>query len=107
LVEVTTVLDPSEKSVFDSMVTQLRGDTRFVRKIDKLGYPRKRLRTTLAVLLWIFALIAMIIGGWTGFFMAVVAVGYGIRLVSRRGGFAGGQGFSWWSSAGRRPGASL
>lgn len=101
------MLDPSEKSVFESMVTQLRGDARFVRKIDKLGYPRKRMRTTLAVLLWIFAPIAMIVGGWTGFFMAVVAVGYGIRLVTRKAGLVGGQGFSWWSSPGRRPGASL
>jgi hypothetical protein len=106
-VEVATVLDPSEKSVFDSMVTQLRGDARFVRRIDRLGYPRKRLRMACAILLWTFALISMFVGGWTGFFMALVAIGYGIRLATRKTGFAGGQGFSWWSSPGRRPGASL
>jgi hypothetical protein len=107
LVEVATVLDPWEKSVFDSMVTQLRGDQRFVQRIDMLGQRRKRQRTAVAILLWTFAPIAMIVGGWTGFFMAIVAVGYAIRLVTRKPGFAEGDGFSWWSSPGRRPGASL
>jgi len=102
------VLDPFEKQVFDGMVTQLRADDPgFVRRIDKLGYPRQRIRTALAVLLWTIAPVCMFLGGWTGFFMAVVAVGYGVYLVTHKPGLAGGSGFSWWSSSGRRPGASL
>jgi hypothetical protein len=106
-VEVSSVLDPAEKSVFDGLVSQLRGDGKFARKIDKLGSPRRRLRTTLAVLLWTMAPVAMIVGGWTGFFMAVIGVCYGIHLVVRKNGLEGGQGFPWRSAPGSRPGASL
>lgn len=101
------MLDPAEKSVFDGLVSQLRGDPAFARKIEKLGSPRRRWRTGLAVLLWTMAPIAMIVGGWTGFFMAVIGVAYGIRLVVRKPGLAGGHGFPWRSSPGPRPGASL
>jgi hypothetical protein len=106
-VEVSAVLDPSEKSVFEGLVSQLRGDQKFSHRIDRLGSPRRRMRTAVAVLLWTLAPVAMIVGGWTGFFMAVVGVAYGIHLVARKGGLAGGQGFPWRSSPGRRPGASL
>jgi hypothetical protein len=106
-VEVSSVLDPAEKSVFDGLVSQLRGDSKFAHKIDKLGSPRRRFRTALAVLLWTMAPIAMIVGGWTGFFMAVVGICYGIHLVMRKPGLEGGQGFPWRSSPGPRPGASI
>jgi hypothetical protein len=106
-VEVSSVLDPAEKSVFDGLVSQLRGDSKFAHRIDKLGSPRRRMRTTLAVLLWTMAPVAVIIGGWTGFFMAVIGVCYGIYLVTNKTGLEGGEGFPWRSSPGRRPGASI
>jgi len=108
-VEVVTVLDPQDKFAFDGMVTQLRADDpRFVRRIEKIGRPRHRLRVTLGILLWTIAPICIVYGGWTGLIMAVVAVGYGARLMIKRTGLTGdAEGFSWWSSSGRRPGASL
>jgi hypothetical protein len=106
-VEVSSVLDPAEKSAFDGLVSQLRGDAKFAHKIDRLGSSRRRLRTALAVLLWTMAPVAMIVGGWTGFFMAVVGVCYGIHLVTKKAGLEDGQGFPWRSSPGRRPGASI
>jgi hypothetical protein len=58
----------------------------------------------LAVLLWIAAPICIIFGGWTGLLMAMVAVGYGILLASKRPGLAGGTRFTWWpTSSGRHP----
>jgi hypothetical protein len=108
LVEVVTVLDPHEKALFDDVVTQLRADDpHFVARIDKLGHPRQRFRQAMAILLWIIAPICAIVGGWTGFFMAVAAAGYAAHLMTRRTGLAGGTGLSWWSSTRRRPGASL
>jgi hypothetical protein len=96
LVEVATVLDPSEKQVFDSMVTQLRvGDPQFVRRIDRLGTPRHRLRRVAAILLWTIAPVCLAVGGWTGFFMAIAAVWYGAHLITTKDGPAG-------SSTGRR-----
>jgi hypothetical protein len=108
-VEVVTVLDPFEKRVFDGLVTQLRADDpNFLARLDKLEHPRRRWRVVLAVLLWTAAPICVILGGWTGLFMAMVAVGYGMMLASKRPGLAGGHGFSWWStSPGRHPGAPL
>jgi hypothetical protein len=107
LVEVATVLDPSEKQAFDGLVSRLRDqDPRFSRRVEKLSAPRRRTRTILAVLLWILAPVCMFLGGWTGFFMGVVAIGYGAYLVLHKPGLAGGTGFSWWSNSGR-PGASL
>ena len=101
------MLDPAEKFEFDGMVSHLRADDpRFIRRVDRLGAPRRRLRTALAVLLWVIAPVCIAVGGWTGFFMGVVAAGYGAHLVLHRTGLAGGTGFSWWSSP-RRPGASL
>jgi hypothetical protein len=108
LVEVVSVLDPHEKSRFDDMVTQLRADDpQFLVRIDRLGQPRRRLRKAMAILLWIIAPICAVVGGWTGFFMAVAAAGYAVHLMNKRTGLAGGTGSSWWSSPRRRPGASL
>ena len=103
------MLDPFEKRVFDGLVTQLRADDpNFLARLDKLEHPRRRWRVVLAVLLWTAAPICVILGGWTGLFMAMVAVGYGMMLASKRPGLAGGHGFSWWStSPGRHPGAPL
>ena len=102
------MLDPFEKQVFDGLVKQLRADDpTFVRRIDRLGYPRRRRRTFAAVLLWTIAPVCMFLGGWTGFFMGVTAIGYATYLALHKPGLAGGSGFAWWSSSRRRPGASL
>jgi Protein of unknown function (DUF3040) len=107
-VEVVTVLDPHEKHVFDDMVSQLGADDpKFVARVDKLGHPRRRFRKALAILLWIIAPICAVVGGWTGIFMGLAAAGYAAHLMTRRTGLPGGEGFSWWSSPRRRPGASL
>lgn len=108
LVEVVTVLDPHEKSVFDGMVTQLSfDDPQFVRHIDRLARPRRKVRTAVAVLLWIMAPMCVIVGGWTGFFMAVVATAYAARIMIKRPGLRGGAELPWWSLPRRRPGAAL
>ena len=103
------MLDPDDKYRFDDMVTRLRADDpAFVRSIDNLAHPRRRLRVTLAVLLWTIAPVCIVYGGWTGLLMAVVAAAYGAHLMARRSGLgAEADGFSWWSNSRRRPGASL
>jgi Protein of unknown function (DUF3040) len=107
-VEVVTVLDPHEKSLFDDMVSQLRADDpQFLARIDRLGRPRRRLRKATAIVLWIIAPICAAVGGWTGVFMAVAAAGYAAHLMTKRTGLADGGGLSWWSPPRRRPGASL
>src|ERR1700759_4341357 len=69
------------------MVNQLRDDDpSFLQKIERLGRPRRKMRVALAVLLWILAPVSIVLGGWTGLLMAVVAVAYGANLVLRRGG---------------------
>ena len=95
------MLDPSEKYVFDEMVTHMRtADPKFVRRISRIGHPRRRLRLIVAFLLWTMAPVAIFTGGWTGFFMALVGCGYAIHLVRSRRGFTGdADGFSWWSSS--------
>jgi Protein of unknown function (DUF3040) len=101
------VLDPNEKSIFDGMVTSLQAqDPRFVQRIDRIGHPRHRFRKVLAITLWLLAPFCVVLGGWTGFFMAVIAVGYAAHLLVRRPGLSRGIGFPW-SSPGRRPGASI
>ena len=103
------MLDPQDKSVFDGMVARFHAeDPKFVRRIDSLGLPRRRLRTTVAILLWTMAPVCIVLGGWTGLFMAVAAAGYGANLMTKRRGMTGEatDKFSWWSS-GKRPGASL
>jgi Protein of unknown function (DUF3040) len=108
-VEVVSVLDPNEKYVFDGIVTQLRAeDPKFERTIDRLIQPRRRLRVTMAILLWSLAPVCIVYGGWTGLIMAVVAAGYGAHLMAKRTGMADEtDAFSWWSSPRKRPGASL
>ncbi len=103
------MLDPDEKYLFDDMVAQLRADDpAFVRSIDELAHPRRRLRVTIAVLMWTLAPVCIVYGGWTGLIMAVVAAAYGAHLMAKRTGLAGeADGFSWWSSPRRRPGAAL
>jgi DUF3040 family protein len=102
-VEVVPVLDPQEKVVFDGMVTQLRaGDPRLAQRLDRMCRPRRRLRTTIAILLWTLAPLCIVFGGWTGLIMAVVAVGYGCAIYFRRGLGAG----ETTSSSRRRPGVS-
>jgi hypothetical protein len=104
-VEVVPVFDPNEKLVFDSMVSRLGDeDPTFLRKIERLGRPRRKLRVALAVLLWTFAPVSIALGGWTGLLMAVVAVGYGVVLITKRAG-KGGQP-AWWSPSKHRPGAT-
>ncbi|MGX6604602.1 DUF3040 domain-containing protein [Micromonosporaceae bacterium Da 78-11] len=99
------MLDPDEELVFDGMMTQLRTeDPRFLRRLGRLGRPRRRLRTALTILLWTMAPICIVYGGWTGVLMAVVAVGYGAHLMAKRDGKLAD--FSWWTSSSKRPGAT-
>jgi hypothetical protein len=100
------VLDPNEKFVFDDMMTQLRDeDPGFLRRINRIGRPRRRVRTAIAILLWTLAPICIVFGGWTGLFMAVGAIAYGAHLMAKRDAMTGA--FSWWSSSShRRPGAT-
>ena len=97
------MIDPSEKYAFDDMITHLRTvDPKFVKKIDRIGRPRREFRLALAILLWTMAPVAIFTGGWTGFLMAVVGSCYAAHLVATRRGFAGAaDGFSWWSSSRR------
>lgn len=102
------MLDPNEKSVFDGMVSQLSfDDPQFARRIDRLERPRRRLRNVVAVILWILAPVCIAVGGWTGFFMAVVAIAYAARLMIRRPGLSGATELPWWSLPRRKPGAAL
>ena len=81
------MLDPHEKHAFDDVVSQLYADDpQFLARIDRLSHPRHRLRKAMAILLWIIAPICAVVGGWTGFFMALVAVG---ALIGAAGAFAG------------------
>jgi hypothetical protein len=103
-VEVVPVLDPNEKVVFDGMVSRLRDeDPSFLRKIERLGRSRRKMRVALAVLLWTLAPLCIVFGGWTGLLFAVVGVAYGAFLVTRRDGMGGRP--AWWSSSNRHPGA--
>jgi hypothetical protein len=83
-VEVVRVLDPSEKYAFDGLVAQLgQEDPQFVRRVDRLSRPRRRVQLVLALLLWAIVPACIILGGWTGMLMAVVAIAYGARLFNR------------------------
>ena len=104
------MLEPHEKYAFDSMVTQLRADDpAFVRHLAAIEHPRRHRRLALAVLLWTAAPLCILLGGWTGLIMAVVASAYGAMLTSKhRPDTDRTTTFSWWqSSPRRRPGASL
>jgi hypothetical protein len=86
-VEVVWVLDPNEKVVFDGMVSRLRDDDpSFLRKVERLGRPRRNLRVAVAVLLWTLAPVCIFFGGWTGVLFAVIGASYGTFLVSKRDG---------------------
>jgi hypothetical protein len=101
------VLDPAEKHTFDGLVTRLGAeDPKFVNRVDRLSAPRLVHRRALALALWLMAPVFVVIGGWTGFFLAVVGAGYGVHLVLRGRQLAHGTG-PRWSSRGRRPGAEL
>ena len=80
------MLEPHEEHVFDGLVAGLRSaDPRFTRRVGRLTRPpRQGPRTALAILLWTLAPFAIWLGGWTGFFMAVVGVAYGVHLVKKR-----------------------
>jgi hypothetical protein len=105
-VEVVPVLDPNEKVVFDGMVSRLRDeDPNFLRKIERLGRPRHRVRLALAILLWTLAPVCIVFGGWTGVLFAVIGVAYGAYLVTKPAGRDGRP--AWWSSPNRHPGAPL
>ncbi|WP_127498865.1 DUF3040 domain-containing protein [Actinoplanes solisilvae] len=81
------MLDPQEKAKFDGLVTELReADPEFCRRMDRMGVPRPRLYTTLAFLLWSFAPLCIVLGGWTGTIFAAIFVAYGLRLYIRRNG---------------------
>jgi hypothetical protein len=79
------VLEPHEQQAFEGMVARLSADDqRFTRRVDQLGRPpRRELRLVVAVALWILAPVAIWQGGWTGFFLAVVGVAYGVHLVKQ------------------------
>ena len=97
------MLDPNEKLVFDGMVMNLRAeDPKFHRRTDRLIRPRYRMRMAFAILLWTLAPISIVYGGWTGALLAVVAVGYGVRLMTRRNGNQP-QPLWWTASRGRSP----
>lgn len=95
------MLDPSEKLVFDGMMSRLRDqDPFFLRKINKLGRPRRKMRLALAILLWTIAPFCVVFGGWTGLLMGAVAVGYGAFLANKRGRSTP---VAWWPPTKRRP----
>ncbi len=80
----------------------------YFRSVDKLAHPGRRLRVGVAVLLWTLVPVCIVFGGWTGLLMAVVGAAYGGHLMARSSGLGEqADGFSWWSSPRRRPGASL
>ena len=92
--EVVVVLGPRDKDVFDAMVARIRAeDPKFVQRIDRLRAPRRQFRVTMAILLWTIAPFCIFFGGWTGLIMAVIAVGYGANLITKRSGQTDG-----WSS---------
>jgi hypothetical protein len=102
---VIPVLDPNEKMIFDGIVDKLRGeDPSFLRKIDRISHPRHNLRVAVAILLWTFAPVSIVFGGWTGLLFAVVAASYGAFLVTKQGGMRVPP--AWWSASGRRPPAT-
>ncbi|MFI6078340.1 DUF3040 domain-containing protein [Actinoplanes sp. NPDC051343] len=100
------MLDPNEKVVFDGMVNRLRDDDpTFLRKIERIGRPRRNLRVAVAVLLWTLTPVCIVFGGATGVLMAVIAAGYGAFLVTKRDGRDSQP--AWGASPHRRPGAPL
>ncbi|MFI7596625.1 DUF3040 domain-containing protein [Actinoplanes sp. NPDC049681] len=67
---------------FDAIVAGLRADDpAFADRLDKLGEPRPPWRPALAVLLWTIAPMCIVLGGWTGGMIAVIAGAYGTHLM--------------------------
>ncbi|GIM95115.1 DUF3040 domain-containing protein [Paractinoplanes toevensis] len=98
------MLEPTEKAIFDTLVTRLRADDPvFTRRIDRLSRPKRRLYATLAILLWTAAPLCIVFGGWTGLLLAAIGVSYGVHLMSKRGGITSE---TLWPSPRRRPGVS-
>ena len=96
------MLDPKEKDVFDGMIVRLgEDDPDFLRKVDRIVRPRQRLRTTMAILLWVAAPLCILFGGGTGLILAILAFAYGAHFMSIRNREAGGPG--WWPFPPRRP----
>jgi hypothetical protein len=92
---------------FEAIVARLRADDpEFTRTVDKLGGPPSKRRLRLAVLLWTIAPVCVVLGGWTGLLMAVVAVAYGSYLRWSGSMFAAAGAHSSLSRR-RHPGASL
>ena len=90
---------------FDAIVSQLRADDpAFVRRVHKLDDPRRTARLVLAVLLWTFAPMGIVLGGWTGTVLALVAGAYGAHLMRPREQPVAGSGDP---APHDRPGASL
>ncbi len=96
------MLDPQEKAEFDGLVTLLRTtDPRFCRRMNRMTKPRTLLYTTAAATLWILAPVCIVFGGWTGALFAVLAIGYGFRLYTKRNGHRPQP--AWWVATRGRP----
>jgi hypothetical protein len=66
---------------FEAIVARLcADDPEFTGRMKKLGGPPSKTRVGLAVLLWAIAPVCVVLGGWTGLLMAVIAVAYGSYL---------------------------
>jgi len=92
---------------FEAIVARLcADDPEFTSRMRKLGGPPAKRRVGAAVLLWTIAPVCVILGGWTGLLMAVVAAAYGGWLWRSRSLFAATGGHESLRKR-RRPGASL
>ncbi|MFC7530300.1 DUF3040 domain-containing protein [Actinoplanes sp. GCM10030250] len=78
------MLEPREDQAFRGVIAQLLiDDVSFAQRINRLGRP-PRWWAVLAVALWAIGPICIVLGGWTGFFEAVLAAGYGTHLLRKR-----------------------
>jgi hypothetical protein len=67
---------------FDDIVSGLRADDpAFVRRLTRLGNSRPTTRLAFAVVLWALAPLCIVLGGWTGAILAVIAGAYGTHLI--------------------------
>jgi hypothetical protein len=66
---------------FEAIVARLcADDPEFASRMTELGGPPSKKRVGFAVLLWTVAPMCVVLGGWTGLVIAVVAVAYGCHL---------------------------
>jgi hypothetical protein len=66
---------------FEAIVARLcADDPEFTSRVNKVGGPPSKKRMGVAILLWTIAPVCVVLGGWTGVLMAVVAVAYGAYL---------------------------